>query len=401
MKKLTIFLIFVILIIGCDFRAREKTDTSNKIENQKEEIEISQTKNNEIEFQEFYKKIKKIRTPDFTRGIYLTTYTVASEKFEPLLDQAQDAGINSVIFDVKNMEGDVFLSGHQKDTLRAKKYKPIINITETVKVLHKRNMKAVCRVVVFHDQFLAENFPELRPASADGGHWQESKNRKASWLDSSNPEVQGEILEIIERVARLGVDEIQMDYIRFPTQGDLDNATFYFQKEDDKRAIADTNYIRREKVDIIENFIKETKNLVKKYDVTLTADIFAIVAWQRDIDVMNTGQNIKRISGKLDGLHPMIYSSHFGQGFSYRENIYNEPYYIIFRGTQLTINNADSGCAVIPYIQANSWKVNYSKGYVLSQIRAIEDAGGDGFILWNSSNNYSNTLMWIGEYYAD
>jgi len=112
---------------------------------------------------------------------------------------------------------------------------------------------------------------------------------------------------------------------------------------------------------------------------------------------MNTGQDIGRISKHLNALHPMIYSSHFGKGFSYREDIYNEPFYILYRGTQLTRKKAEPDCAIIPYIQANSWKVNYGKEYVLAQIKAIKDAGGSGYILWSSSNKYDDTLRWISE----
>ncbi|KQC03750.1 MAG: hypothetical protein APR54_02380 [Candidatus Cloacimonas sp. SDB] len=298
------------------------------------------------------------------------------------------------------MKGDVFLSGGQKDSVRAEKYKPIINIAKIVKALHRRNMKAVSRVVVFHDQMLAKNFVELRPEAADGGPWQESKKRDPSWLDPSRQAVQEEILEIIERVASSGVDEIQLDYIRFPTQGNLENAVFNYQKIDSEKSLADSNYTPREKVDIIEYFIDKTKIIADKYGITLTADLFAIVAWQAPKDVSNTGQDIARLSKYLDSVHPMIYSSHFNAGFSFREQIENEPYYIVYQGTILTLQEAEEGCRVIPYIQANSWKVNYNKNYIIAQVRAIEDAKADGYILWSSSNNYESALKWLTEYYS-
>jgi hypothetical protein len=397
MKYFILTIAFILILSGC-----AKKNESEIAIDPIEDSEQSQTDKEQVEkkeFAELYKKIKKIDTPDFTRGIYLTGYTIASEKFEIILDQAEQAGINTVIFDIKNMKGDVFLSGAQKDTVRAKKYKPIFNIAATVKALHGRNMKAVCRIVVFHDQLLAENFPELRPQHKDGGTWGESKRRKPSWLDSSNPEVQSEVQEIIERAASYGVDEIQMDYIRFPTQGDLENAVFNFQKIDNEKVLSDSNYIPREKIDIIETFIEATKKRVDKYGVTLTADIFAIVAWQSEKDIMNTGQDIAKLSEHLDSLHPMIYSSHFAADFGYRKDIYNEPYYILFEGTKRTIEKSADDCSIIPYIQANSWKVNYGKEYVIAQIRGIEDAGGSGFILWSSSNIYEKTLLWISEYY--
>jgi hypothetical protein len=370
------------------------------LEQKDDKSELTSKKIETPEQVDSYKKIVKRETPDFTRGIYLTGYTVASERFEIILDQAQEAGINTVVFDVKNMKGDVFLSGGQKDSVRAEKYKPIIDIEKTVKTLHGRNMKAVSRVVVFHDQMLAKNFADLRPEATDGGHWRESKKRDPSWLDPSNRQVQEEILEIIERVVRSGVDEIQMDYIRFPTQGNLENALFSFQKIDKEISLADSNYIPREKVDIIENFIDETKKIVENYGVTLTADLFAIVAWQAPADVSNTGQDIARLSKYLDSVHPMIYSSHFSAGFSFREQIENEPYYIVYQGTILTLQEAEEGCRVIPYIQANNWKVNFNKSYIIAQVRAIEDAEADGYILWSSSNKYESALDWLAEYYS-
>jgi len=370
------------------------------LERKDEKLKLTIKENEIPELVDAYKRVVKRETPNFTRGIYLTGYTVASERFEKILDQAQEAGINTVVFDVKNMKGDVFLSGGQKDSVRAEKYKPIINIPKTVKTLHSRNMKAVSRVVVFHDQMLARHYSELRPEAADGGHWQESRKRDPSWLDPSNQEVQAEILEIIERVARSGIDEIQLDYIRFPTQGNLENAVFNFQKTDNEKSFADSNYTPREKVDIIEIFIDKIKRTVEKYGVTLTADLFAIVAWQAPSDVRNTGQDISRLSKHLDSIHPMIYSSHFNTGFNFREQIENEPYYIVYQGTMLTRREAAGGCWIIPYIQANNWKVNYNKNYIIAQVRAIEDAKADGYILWSSSNKYENTLDWLTEYYS-
>ncbi len=230
MKKFLIIIAVVIILLGCEKNIpEEKENIKSKISNE----EISEKKEAEKkEIVELYKKIKKLNDPDFTKGIYLTSYTIASEKFKPILDKAEEAGINTVVFDIKNMKGDVFLSGGQKDSVRAEKYKPIINIAETVKELHRRKMKAVSRIVVFHDQQLAKGFPDLRPQRITGGAWSESKRREPSWLDSSNPKVQEEVLDIIEGVAKYGVDEIQMDYIRFPTQGKLAEADFYFQKED-------------------------------------------------------------------------------------------------------------------------------------------------------------------------
>ena len=251
---------------------------------------------------------------------------------------------------------------------------------------------------MFHDQLTAQRDSILRPENVHGGVWKESKRKKASWLDSSNPKVQNSLLDIIEAIAKKSVDEIQMDYVRFPTQGKISEAVFAFQKEDSLKAKRDSTYILRQKSDIIMDFVSRAKKICNKYDVTLTADVFAIVSWQRSADINATGQDIKKMTKHLDAIHPMIYSSHFAKDFGFRENLYNEPYFIIYKGSVLSKKYADSKCRIIPYIQSNSWKVNYGYDYIAGQIQAVIDSDSDGYILWNASNRYYQTLRWIREF---
>ena len=277
----------------------------------------------------------KIPYPDFTRGIYLSGFTVGYNNFEAILDSAEATGINTVVFDLKDMKGNIFFALPENDPIRKKRISPIIDIPDFTTELHKRNMRAIARIVMFHDRFLAKRDSLLRPFKSDGTVWQENRRGKPSWLDSSHPEVQNELLDIIEFVAQKGVDEIQLDYIRFPTQGKISQAVFQFQKEDSLLAIADSNYVFRTKADIIEEFLKQAKEICLKHDATLTGDIFAIVAWQRKVDISNTGQKIEKMTKYLDAIHPMIYSSHFSADFGFREKIYDEPYFIVFKGTKV------------------------------------------------------------------
>ncbi|MCD4796706.1 MAG: putative glycoside hydrolase [Candidatus Cloacimonetes bacterium] len=398
-------ILFLILLILCFWNCSKKIEKENS-ENEKigesfktekvDTIKYKETANKNKEKIKFKKK-KNLKI-NFTRGIYLTAYTVASKYFYSILDSAEAAEINTVIFDLKNMNGTIFFSMHQKDSLTHKKSNPIISIPKVTKTLHDRNMKAVARVVMFHDQFFAENDSLLRPQKNDGSAWQESIKKKPSWLDPSNPKVQKDLLTIISEAAKQGVDEIQLDYIRFPTQGKLSEAIFNFQVEDSLFALSDSNYVAREKRDIIKDFLVKAKRICLEYNVTLTGDVFAIVAWQREIDIKNTGQDIKVMTEYLDALHPMIYSSHFFNNFGYREDIPNEPYYIVYKATKLAQKYTNKNCMVIPYIQSNSWKVNYKQEYIISQIKAIENTNANGYILWNASNKYYRTLRWIKKF---
>ena len=406
--KLSVAIFFILFLLGCEIKPQDKTLDSAKQAESNEKI--VQEKQNEVDLKveeqvaetipEVVENIElnkgdKIPPFEFTEGIYVSAYTAASSRFPALLDSAAAAGINTIVFDLKNMNGHVFFSVPQTDALKRDRYKTIIDIPEVVKTLHERNMRAVSRIVVFHDQFLAARDSTLRIQKNDGTVWQENYRRKPSWLDSSNPTVQANVLYLIEQAARGGVDEVQLDYVRFPTGGKLQQASFNFQREDMAIAARDSNYVKRTKPDIITDFVSRAQAICDQYQTTLAADIFAIVAWQHPTDVSNTGQDIARITQHLDMIHPMIYSSHFADNFGFRQDVPNEPYYIMFKGTKLTKNYSAEGCRVVPYIQANGWKVNYSAEYVNAQIEAIRQAGGAGYILWNASSRYNKTLGWI------
>jgi hypothetical protein len=340
---------------------------------------------------------QRIAQYPFTKGIYISAWMAATKQFPTLLDSAAAAGLNTVVFDLKNENGDIFFAFPEEINLK-KHLNPFINIEKIVNDLHARNFRAATRLVMFHDQHVAQHMTQWRPKKKDGTPWRERQNGEISWLDSSHPDVQNRLLRMIELVAQSGVDEIQLDYVRFPTQGNLDDVTFHFEAIEKKKAEQDSTYVMKTKIDVVKEFISKAQTICKKYDVTLTADVFAIVAWQRKIDVHNTGQDIIKISKHLQALHPMIYSSHFVRDFNHRIDVWNEPYNLVYKGTKLAHQFADKSCKIIPYIQANSWQVNYSAEYIYAQIEAIRHSGGHGFILWNSSNKYMHTLRWLKEY---
>jgi len=88
------------------------------------------------------------------------------------------------------MKGNIFFALPENDPIMKKRISPIIDIPDFVKTLHKRNMRAVARIVMFHDRFLAKRDSLVRPHKSDGTVWQENRKGKPSWLDSSHPDVQ-------------------------------------------------------------------------------------------------------------------------------------------------------------------------------------------------------------------
>lgn len=398
----------LVIISGCDFTPKEKDiavdnkTQASKLNNINEDTLSINIDNNNITTAKkpIVKKkiIKLLDEIEFTEGIYLNAFKSTGDKFLTILDTAQAAGINAIIFDLKNMEGDTFFEMPHKSLFRDERRKMSLDINRIVNAAHERDMKAIARMVMFHDRLLADSLHSFRPQMSDATAWQESKKGKGAWMDPSNKNVQKDLLQLIAHVAKSGVDEIQMDYVRFPTQGIQEDASFAFEREDSLRSKQDSTYVFRERQDIIAAFVNEAKKVCNKYGVTLAADVFAVVAWQGKADIKSTGQNIPRMTKHLDSIHPMIYSSHFNRNFGFREDTWNEPYYITYKGTKLAREYSEKSCKVIPYIQSNTWRVKYTEEYMIGQIQSVKDAGGDGYILWNSGSNYFTTLGWIKNY---
>ncbi len=343
----------------------------------------------------FYAFLGSNETDIYRKGIYLRTDIVASSNFDSLLIKSKQAEINAIVFDIKDMKGRVYINVDNCPTLISLPGDLKINLQSVIEKIHKANMIAIARIVAFHNSRTAQADSAFCPMDSLGNRWVEINEKGPQWLDPSNVIVQKDLLALIDLVLRQDIDEIQFDYIRFPTQGDISAAVFSYMRNDDRRYFADSTFTKRTKADIIETFLKNVKNRYKDRKIYLTADIFAIVCWQNSMDIEKTGQDIIRMSKYLDAIHPMIYSSHFADNFGYRENVHNEPFDMVFQGIKRTRQKIRKRCKVIPYIQANSWQVNYKKEYIAAQVAACKQAKADGFILWNATINYQKTLEWM------
>jgi len=337
-------------------------------------------------------------SPIHMRGLYLTENEIIGSNFNNLLQQISEAGLNTIVFDAKDMSGNVFIDIEDYPQLQYTKASLSYNIAELVNLLHTQGFYTIARVVQFYNMATAIQHPKLRVPAKNGGYWQEIEG-KPRWLDPSNPFVQGELLEIIDIVASTGVDEVQLDYVRFPTDGDLKQAVFYFETEDIKRLAENPSYKRREKRDVIRDFIGMARIVCDRYNVRLSADVFGIVAWERSVDIRHIGQDIAYISPYLHRVHPMLYSSHFSDDLNtFMPNFKNRPYRLVKQGIEMAIKAAGNNCEVVPYLQAFGMGVNYTSEYIYDQLKAAKDTSVSGYLLWNTYGTYTQTLPWVKEW---
>ena len=322
---------------------------------------------------------KPVPTPkDFVaRGIYLTAYTAGSASGLDLITRWKEAGGNTVVFDVKDFDGELHIP-FQHD------YAPVGNITirnlpKFIHYVHSLQMHAIARIALFRDAHLAQTYPDLAIHSRKFGKpWLE--NGKLVWTDPSNRAVQDYNLDLARLAARAGADEIQFDYVRFPAEGDQADAQFSFQKEH-------PDWPRSK---VITDFVTRATDTLHPLGVIVSLDVFGVMAWAKQVDMVRTGQNIHDLSRHCDVISPMIYPSHFF-GFDGYTDPGDAPEHFISESMQrFEQATAGSGVVLRPWLQAFAWRTKtYSPAYIVTQVRVARQEGGAGFLFWNARNDYS------------
>ncbi len=314
------------------------------------------------------------------RAIYLTGPAAGRSALLNRLKALKSIGVNGICFDVKDIPGII---SYRTDIPEALKYgtSPRRTSIDNPGLLLRRCAEAgiytIARIAVFHDHLLAKQQPSFAIRSKrTGGVW--NKGRREIWCDPTNKSVQDYNIALAVEMAKMGADEIQFDYIRFPTTGDLKDASYAYEfgKMSNENAIA--------------HFLKRASAEIKKHNTRLSIDIYGVVAWGKEVDIRVTGQRIALLSPHCDYISPMLYPSHFNDGFDGYGNPGDHPYRFMKEGVARVLARAGKGNAAIrPWLQAFGWRVtNYNADYILEQIKAVYDSGGTGFLFWNASSSY-------------
>jgi len=311
-------------------------------------------------------------------GIYLTGYYAISDEGKRLIEQMKERGGNMIVFDVKEIDGYVYYPSSVsmvKET-GADKHISIPNLANYVRYWHDKGIHLTARMVVFKDINLSKNRPDLAIKNSHGGLWE---NREGSvWLDPSNEETQNYILDLTEELAKAGIDEIQFDYIRFPTLGPVNNTKYNFDEA------------TTEKYEIIRDFIFKVHERLAPYESKLGLDVYGVIVWNNGYDARSTGQRMECLGPYIDTVYPMVYPSHFGSGFAGFDSPGDHPYYFVNESIKLFQKYLEgTNTEIRPWLQAFSWRVsNYGQWYIDEQIKASNDAGVKGYALWNAGNKY-------------
>lgn len=319
----------------------------------------------------------------FVRGIYLTGDSAGSDGLISKLPMYREAGINAVVFDVKDITGIV----HTKSRVAMVRdfnldsQGAINNLPKLIRECRKNRMYVIARIAVFRDHLLYKNDPSCRIKSVKTGkEW--NPGDKEKWCDPTSRKVQEYNIALACELADAGVDEVQFDYIRFPTVGDKNDADYAW------------SYGKMERVEAIASFLKNAHQELRKRNCFFSIDVFGVIAWGKDVDIKKTGQQINLLASNCDVISPMLYPSHFNDDFDGYSRPGDNPYYFIVTGCRKITELSGGKVMIRPWLQAFAWRISrYNSEYITEQVKAANDSGCYGYLFWNASNKYNEVIQ--------
>ncbi|MBI4371312.1 MAG: putative glycoside hydrolase [Elusimicrobia bacterium] len=317
------------------------------------------------------------------RGAHVTGWAAGSLRMRRrFFDAMTDAGFNAVVVALKDSDGRVFVPGVALAERQGAYVAAIPDLPGLARDIKGRGFYAIARIAVFKDDHMARARPDLAVRFPDGRVW-EGDNGTA-WLDPYLSETRDYAVEVASRAAAAGFDEIQFDYIRFPSDGKT-RLCRYARKDSTPETEAAA----------LKEFLAQARGALRPLGVKLSLCIFGLTT---SVDSgMGIGQRLAEMASYVDYVSPMMYPSHYAKGEYGLKSPNRQPYLTIRRGIADALARlGPQGGKLRPYLQDFSLGVRYTPAHVRSQIRAAEELGVRGWILWNPQNRYAWSAIQAG-----
>jgi hypothetical protein len=317
------------------------------------------------------------RAPKEIRGVHVTA-PLAS--LPGRIDEYLSIpGLNTLEVDIKDENGEVgFVTGAPRLARRIGAAKPYYRPRQLVAKVRRDGAYLIGRLVVFQDPMLAEARPQLAVTNRDGSVWHTSAGH--AWTNPYDKRVWAYNVAVGKAAAEAGFDEIQFDYVRFPSDGDVSSAVFPGGPKGANGWV-------------IAEFVQYAAKRLRPLGVRVSVDVFGLSA-TRDLGV---GQVPRRLARYVDAVYPMVYPSHYRSGEHGLDDPSGEPGLTVSRSL-LDFRRELRGreAKLIPWLEDFSLGRARTPAEVQAQIDAARAAGASGYLLWNPLGEYTeNTLAGV------
>lgn len=351
--------------------------------------------------------IVRVPLPEEVRGMYWTAFTAATKRADELMAYMKKTGLNAVVIDLKMDNGQLAFTPNDASLAPYVMKKPAIqDLDALLKKLADDKIYRIARIAVMRDSAFASVHSTSALAFPGGSLWRDKTG--SAWADPTSPVLVTYSLALAREAYARGFDEVQFDYVRFASDGKISSIVYpMYQKTELK-------------VDAMKRFFAAVGDPLKQEKIPVSFDLFGLVCMAND--GLGIGQRLQDVMGSTDFVSPMVYPSHYANGFQGFANPAVHPYEVIKisldHAAELlnpTLKNTsskdiDGNVVIVPPTEAEQkvWKEKdaairkqfrpwiqdfdigavYTKEKIEAEIKAVRDAGASGWILWNARNVY-------------
>lgn len=308
------------------------------------------------------------------KAVYLNPVALDWAGIEQLLDLIIRTELNAVVVDIKE---DGVYSDTEIDLFRSSgSVAPFFDLTGLLNLLHANDIYAIARLVVFRDDYVVAARPDLAVRdSTTGDVWRDYGG--LTWINPFAEEYWDAITRLATETAALGFDEVQFDYVRFPSDGDLDRMDFGQPADATTRPRA------------ISSFLGQAQTQLGLTGTAIGTDVFGFTLL---IDELGIGQDLTQLAPRVDAICPMVYPSHFPDGSidvaGHPNDFPAETIAISLEAGRAKL--AGNAAQLRPWLQDFTLPgmTEYGPVEVRAQIDAAEAAGAGGWMIWNAASIY-------------
>jgi hypothetical protein len=280
-------------------------------------------------------------------------------------------GLTAIELDVKDEQGEIAFDPGVPLAKRIGAVHDYYDPRAVAARVHAAGLYLIGRVVTFEDPLLSAGDPAVAIRRADGSRW--LSNAGLGWTNPYDVRVWRYNVAVAKAAARAGFDEIQFDYVRFPSDGDLSQIRY--------------PGVHAQPMDwTIPKFFKYARAQLHPLGVRVSADVFGLSA-TRDLGI---GQFPARISPYLDTIYPMVYPSHYGSGEYGIVDPNAHPGVTVAYSLRDFLDKLQGRrTMIIPWLQDFTLGRAYSLADVQDEIQSSRLEHSKGFLLWNPDGVYT------------
>ncbi|MCW5941212.1 MAG: putative glycoside hydrolase [Fimbriimonadaceae bacterium] len=320
--------------------------------------------------------------PEHVRGLYLTAWSAGStKKMDAVLAMMGRTELNSIVIDVRDAGIVYFRTGIELADKSGATRVAVGKPEKLMERLKEAKVYPIARIACFRDSFVPVARPDRAVKTADGKVWKDRAGYP--WLDPYNQANWEYLASIVDYALDLGFPEIQLDYVRFPSEGKTASMVFPSRKSYPEPEARHS--------EVIAAFARTIRKRVHERGAVLSADVFGIIS--STTKDQGIGQELETTAEPFDLICPMVYPSHYARGEYGIKDPTSSPYAIVLKSLG-DYRRRLPDKALRPWLQDFSLGgVAYGAKEVRAQIKAARELGYSEYLLWNAKNRYTEAAV--------